>query len=528
MKQQHRKQSVYRRVVRLGPLFPWLLFVPLFQYQQHQLNLLLGAAEAATIRGGGSEKYDINRSKAASSSSSSSSSAASSKKNIVRRELRTVQNYCGKDWGSANSECKRPCPDGNNDLCAWGEQCFADLTSCPSMTIEVSVGAAAATYDAPTTTINYEQQQQSYSSTSTTTATTTTTTLIYPGKANTPPHCSPSTTDIINVGYFQSWAKYRQPDCYPLKPSDINVKAFGYTHLVYSFAGISLFGKLEPYNGIMDEVNLYREFNDLKKHPDNQGLKTFIAVGGWTFDQTRFTKVASTPESRQLFAQSVAEFCLQYQFDGIDFDWEYPVTRDGVPEDFVNYPLLIQEIRSVFAQVKQNKGIDLLLTMAVPVNPEKLSDGYDLQSLTPNVDWYNLMAYDIHGHWDSVTGSHTDMEYIQMTVEYMIDKGVTGDKMALGLASYGRSMRLTDHVSSGCSTEGCPISGAGVEGCNGEMGFSPLFDLMQKYVDTGMYDSLLLNEKTGSMEMIVEDGNVFVTFDLEQSFQIKREYYLSK
>jgi chitinase len=89
-------------------------------------------------------------------------------------------------------------------------------------------------------------------------------------------------------------------------------------------------------------------------------------------------------------------------------------------------------------------------------------------------------------------------------------------------------MRLTSHVSSGCSTEGCAINGAGVEGCNGEMGFSPLFDLRQKYVDTGMYDSLLLNEKTGSMEMIIEDGTVFVTFDLEQSFQIKRDYYVSK
>lgn len=207
---------------------------------------------------------------------------------------------------------------------------------------------------------------------------------------------------------------------------------------------------------------------------------------------------------------------------------EYPVTRDGTPEDFVNYPLLIQEVRHQFNIAKETKGVDLLLTMAVPVNPSKISDGYDLKSLSPNVDWYNLMAYDIHGHWDDVTGSHTDLGYIQTAVELMMDKGVTGDKMALGLASYGRSMRLTNHVSEGCSSLGCPINGAGVEGCNGEMGFSPLFDLKQKYVDTGMYDSLLMNEKTGSMEMIIEDGNVFVTFDLEQSFQKKREYYLSK
>ena len=314
MKQQHRKQTVvYRRVVRLGLLFPWLLFVPLCQYQQHQLRLSFGV-DAATIRGGGiSEQYDKIDRNILASSSSSSSAASSKNKNAVQRELRTVQNYCGKDWGTANSECKRPCPDGNKDVCAWGEECFADLTSCPSMTIEVSFSTAGETYE--TTTTNYQ------SITSSIVDDTDSDTLIYPGKAKTPPHCSPSTTDIINVGYYQSWAKYRQADCYPLHAADINVKAHGYTHLIYSFAGISLFGKLEPYNGILDEVNLYREFNNLKKNPDNLGLKTLIAVGGWTFDQKRFTLVASTDTYRKLFAQSVVDFCIKYQFDGIDFDW---------------------------------------------------------------------------------------------------------------------------------------------------------------------------------------------------------------
>ena len=505
MNQNYRTQSVYRRVARLGLLFPWALFVPLFQYQQ--MRTLLGV-EAASIRGGVTENYDDmdgNRiDPSISVSAANSNSNSMNDIDIGRRELRTVQNYCGKDWGTANKECKRPCPDGNKDICAWGEECFADLTSCPSMTIE-----------------GVEPTIESFTNTNTPA-------LIYPGKASTPGHCSSSTTDIVNVGYYQSWAKYRRPDCYPLQASEINVKEFGYTHLVYSFAGISLFGKLEPYNGVMDEVTMYKEFNDLKKDPENRGLKTLIAVGGWTFDQKLFTMVASTSEYRSKFAQSVVEFCLKYNFDGLDVDWEYPVTREGVPEDYGNFPLLIREIRHEFDQVKKDKGIDLLLTIAVPINPFKLSDGYDLQSLTPHVDWYQLMAYDIHGHWDSVTGSHTDMEYIQTAVEYMMDQGVTGDKMTLGLATYGRSMKLAENASSGCSSVGCQIEGAGIEGCNGEAGFSPLFDLQKKYVDTGMYDSLLMNQRTGSMEMIIENGNVFVTFDLEQSFRAKREFYLSK
>ena len=505
MRQTQTNNSMYWRVlIHLGPLLPWLLlFATSSQF----------GVEAATIRGGGSDEHDYHHHTNNKKGGSKSIITTSSKNS--RRQLITVQNYCGSSWGDANNSCKQPCPDGSNDRCPSGEDCYADLSSCPSMTIEAGTST--------TTTYDYAATTSTYQSTSSIEATTTTS-LIYPGKQS-PSHCPSSTTDIVNVGYYQSWAMYRQPDCNPLRPSDINVKAFGYTHLVYSFAGISLTGVLDSYNGILDEINQYKAFNNLKKHPDNAGLQTLIAVGGWTFDQKRFTMVSSTPEKRQRFAQSVVEFCIQYGFNGIDFDWEYPVTREGVPEDFVKYALLLQEVRRAFNQVKAEKGITLLLTVATPVNPEKLNEGFDLRSMVKSVDWFNLMAYDINGHWNPEAGSNTDMEYIEMTVEYMMDQGVTGDKMALGLASYGRSMRLTNPS---CMTEGCPINGAGVEGCNGEMGFSPLFDLRQKYIDNKSYNSLLMNEKTGSMEMIVEDYSVFVTFDLEQTFQVKRDYYLSK
>ena len=65
------------------------------------------------------------------------------------------------------------------------------------------------------------------------------------------------------------------------------------------------------------------------------------------------------------------------------------------------------------------------------------------------------------------------------------------------------------------------------EGCSGEAGFSPHFELVQKYVNGGNYQSLLLNERTMSMEMVL-DGGIFVSLDVEDSFALKRDYYLSK
>jgi len=355
------------------------------------------------------------------------------------------------------------------------------------------------------------------------------TTLAFQMGATIPSSCPSSTTNSVNVGYYQSWAKYRQSHCHPQTASQIPVNAFGYTHLIYSFAGISTSGELEPYNGIMEEVTLYQEFNQLKGGHEgngNGGLATLIAVGGWNLDQSLFSRISSTPATRQTFASSVVNFLIEYNFDGLDLDWEYPVSRQGSPEDYDNYPLLVQAIREALDQQQSSSGKEYLLTMAIPINPTKLDSGFNLRELSKHIDWFHLMSYDIHGSWDDIAGSNTDLEYISNTVENSIlNQGVRPDQLVFGMASYGRSMKLTDP--DGCTTVGCPISGAGLEGCSGEMGFSPLFELKEQYVDTGNYESLLLNERTGSMEMILE-GGVFVSLDVEDTFLLKREYYLSK
>jgi chitinase len=210
-------------------------------------------------------------------------------------------------------------------------------------------------------------------------------------------------------------------------------------------------------------------------------------------------------------------------------DWEYPVTRQGTPEDYDNYPLLVEAIRKAMTEASTTTtagGKEYLLTMAVPVNPEKLDSGYHLSELAKYVDWFHLMSYDIHGSWDEVAGSNTDLEYIASTVENnILAKGVSGEQLVFGLASYGRSMVLTEP--STCTTSGCPISGSTMAGCSGESGFSPIFELKETYVDTGKYQSLLLNDKSASMEMIL-DGGIFVSLDIDQTFLLKRDYYLSK
>lgn len=325
----------------------------------------------------------------------------------------------------------------------------------------------------------------------------------------------------VNVGYYQSWSAFRE--CNPVVPSAIDVAGNGYTHLIYSFASINANFQLEAWGGASDsEVPQYQALNNLKQtYPE---LKTLIAVGGWTFNdpgptQTRFSETASTPENRAAFAASCVEFCQQHGFDGVDLDWEYPgdPTRGGQEADKANFGLLVDAIRAAFDAAP----VALELTMAVPIFQGKLTDGYDLPALAKGLDFFNLMAYDVHGEWDNpkVIGANTDLPAIFDAVRYFLDAGVASSKMALGLAAYGRSYILADPS---CTTGGCAFSGPGSGGCTGTAGFMPYFAIDELF-QSGNYNSIRYNPDSATMEMVV-NGNELITFDNPDTLQIKHDF----
>ncbi len=96
--------------------------------------------------------------------------------------------------------------------------------------------------------------------------------------------------------------------------------------------------------------------------------------------------------------------------------------------------------------------------------------GYDLPSLSQSLDFLNLMAYDMHGTWES-TADHLAPLYqrswdtdstnnIDTVVSYYISNGLTASKINLGIPLYGNAWSLSSSV----VTPPAPASGAAEPG----------------------------------------------------------------
>ena len=205
-----------------------------------------------------------------------------------------------------------------------------------------------------------------------------------------------------------------------------------------------------------DTINL-RYLLSLKK--ENPDLKVVISIGGWGWSKN-FSDAVLSDTSRRAFVASAIKMVRIYHLDGVDIDWEYPGMRgDGNiyrDSDKQNYTLMFRDLRYGLDSVARETGKKMILSAAVGGFKTFLQHT-EMNKVAGYLDYVNLMTYD-YSHGDTVAIHHTNLfasrqyssdEYAASAVTDFEAVGVPANKLVMGIAFYGHSIKVIDNDQNG-------------------------------------------------------------------------------
>ena len=224
-------------------------------------------------------------------------------------------------------------------------------------------------------------------------------------------------TEIIDnrvvIAYVTSWSSV-MPDPHHL------------THINYAFGRVN-----STFDGVrIDNESRLREIVNLKNQ--NKKLKILLSIGGW--ESGRFSEMAADANYRKSFVNDCQRVVKEFGLDGIDIDWEYPTSNaagiSASPDDKENFTLLMNDLR-------KKLGKNQLLTLATSAG----ADYYDFPAFVQNVDFVNLMTYDMGippFHHSALYPSQFSRLSGVESVELHLKNGVPLNKIVLGIPFYGK------------------------------------------------------------------------------------------
>ncbi|KAK6356033.1 hypothetical protein TWF718_000407 [Orbilia javanica] len=260
-------------------------------------------------------------------------------------------------------------------------------------------------------------------------------------------------TGAMKVGYFQGYGMSRK--C--LHQDALQIDTSKYTHIHFGFG--TLTPSYEVRVGDKVSSNQFNQFKRLKN------VKKILSFGGWEFSTSPKTykifREGVKEKNRLVMATKIANFVKEHKLDGVDIDWEHPGAPDlpafdpGKAEDGPNYLRFL----AVLKKLLPGKTVSI----AAPASYWYLKQ-FPIKGISMIVDYIVYMTYDFNGQWGLQEGcdtgnclrSHVNLTDTRQALTMITKAGVPGNKIVVGLASYGRSFKM---AKPGCWGPNCKFTG---------------------------------------------------------------------
>jgi chitinase len=295
------------------------------------------------------------------------------------------------------------------------------------------------------------------------------------------------------------------------QPSKIDFRL--YTHICHAFVVADEAGNILPRSGVPSR--------SLAIEAHRAGVKVILSLGGWGWDR-QFASIVSKPDSEERYLKSVLAMIDNFDYDGIDLDWEYP---DSDPE-IVGFERLARRFRKQLDDLGRRKGRPMVMTMAVSSNPETLR-WLKKDFLLKTMDWLNVMTYDFAGPWTTYAGHHSPLfasskqpggnpRSTDLTMRYLVDqRGLPADRLAAGIPLYGRGFAVPEPYAS-TKNPTIPTTRAG----------GGSYANLEKLLKGGW--TRRWDDETKNPWLIAPDRSVVIGYDDAESVAIKTQWAMKK
>lgn len=333
------------------------------------------------------------------------------------------------------------------------------------------------------------------------------------------------------IGYFPGWAAYRD------ETALLDAKVRALDVLVYNSAFLQADGTIAPSDPFSElSIEQLDEHGQLVRgnfaavrhlQAQNPNLKVVLSVGGWSGSQ-HISSVLADPKKRTQMLVSWQDLQAQFNFDGLELDWQHPV--DGGAPGNSKHPDDLTHLLA-FSEAFRQACADCLLMQTLGAGAH-VREGWPFVQLSELVDYFVLHASSFNGSWSANTGHMAPLYAnesrptlsIDRAVQQLLANGLPSNKIILQLNTVGTIWQGVSDVNNGLLQTASSEKAFGTwdnefTGATGNIAYREVIDkagapLWQAYWDTQARSSYLYNRQ----------AEQFISYESKQSLTEKLAY----